>query len=97
MNVHELERAARVMHALAHPLRLGILQVLSEDECCVTELYEKLDCNQSTMSQHLRILEEQGLILRRRDGANRICSIRNPDILKLFECMKSHIDQIFKL
>lgn len=87
----ELEVAARVMQALAHPLRLGILQNLAGGERTVSELYKLLDCSQSLMSQQLRTLEQQGLIKSRKEGTTKFCAIRNPDFLQLFHCMENHL------
>ncbi len=97
MNEKELETAARVMHALAHPLRLGIMQALSQEEMTVTQLYEQLNCSQSMMSQQLRILDEQGLVATRKEGTTKYCSIRNEDFLNLFHCMEKHLEMFFKV
>lgn len=94
---NELEVAARVMQALAHPLRLAILQRLQHGECTVSQLYEELDSSQSMMSQQLRILESQGLIVCRKAGICKYCSIRNPDILQLFHCMSGHLQRFLKV
>ncbi|MHC4883448.1 MAG: ArsR/SmtB family transcription factor [Planctomycetota bacterium] len=94
MDGQELKHAARVMQALAHPLRLGVMQTLADGERNVTELYEALACSQSMMSQQLRILEEQGLIQTRKEGTVKVCAIRNPDFLQLFHCMEKHLQKI---
>ncbi|HOX07653.1 MAG TPA: metalloregulator ArsR/SmtB family transcription factor [Planctomycetota bacterium] len=93
----QLEAAARVLGAMAHPLRLGILQVLADGEKTVTELYGKLDCSQPLMSQQLRLLEAQNLVQARKEGASRYYSIRNDDFLKLFACMENHLRQYFRV
>ena len=93
----KLEAAARVLQAMAHPLRLGIVQALAGGEKTVTALYEELRCSQSTMSQQLRILETQSLVQGRRDGALKYYSLRNRDFLKLFDCMAGHLRQFFKI
>ena len=43
------------------------------------------------MSQQLRILSRQGLIAVRREGVRKICTLRNRDFLKLFDCMHKHL------
>lgn len=90
----QLEAAAKVMQALAHPVRLGVLQILKDGEQTVSGLYETLECSQSMMSQQLRILEQQGLISTRKEGTAKFCAIRNPDFLRLFSCMESHLVNI---
>lgn len=55
--------AARVLAALAHPARLAILRQLGRrDACCCKDIVSRLDLAQSTVSQHLKVLVEAGLV-----------------------------------
>ena len=83
--------AADVLKAMAHPIRLGVIEVLADGERTVTELYEELGCSQSMMSQQLKILCQQKLINIRKDGTQKYCSLSNRDFLKLFDCMHLHL------
>lgn len=85
--------AADVLKAMAHPIRLGVLEVLADGERTVTELYEELGCSQSMMSQQLKILSQQKLVAIRKEGTQKYCSLRNRDFLKLFDCMHLHLRQ----
>lgn len=85
--------AADVLKAMAHPIRLGVLEVLADGERTVTELYEELGCSQSMMSQQLKILSQQKLVAIRKKGTQKYCSLRNRDFLKLFDCMHLHLRQ----
>ncbi|HKL22264.1 MAG TPA: metalloregulator ArsR/SmtB family transcription factor [Tichowtungia sp.] len=87
----ERKIAAEVLKALAHPVRLGVVELLESGEKTCTELYEELGCSQSMMSQQLKILSQQGLIAIRKDGTLKYCSLKNRDFLKLFDCMHSHL------
>ncbi len=59
----DLARAARIAKALAHPVRIRILQILAErDACMCCEIVDRLPLAQSTVSQHLKELKEAGLI-----------------------------------
>ncbi len=49
MNNIKRELAARILHALAHPVRLGVMQELIMGDKTVTELYKALGCSQSMM------------------------------------------------
>lgn len=89
----EREAAAEVLKALAHPVRLGVVEVLAEGERTVTELYEQLGCSQSMMSQQLKILCQQKLVEIRKDGTQKYCSLCNRDFLKVFTCMHKHLRQ----
>jgi ArsR family transcriptional regulator len=92
----ELASAAKVLRALAHPVRLGVLQCLAQGEHNVSELTERIGCSQSMMSQQLAILENQRLIATRKEGTVKLCSLENPDFLKLFACLEAHLDKYFQ-
>ena len=86
------EYSAEILRALAHPIRLGVLERLAEGDRTVSELFADLRCSQSVMSQQLRILKSQGLITMTRQGTTKICSLRNRDFLRLFDCLRNHLD-----
>ncbi len=85
--------AAEVLKAMAHPVRIGVLEILAGGEKTVTQLYEELGCSQSMMSQQLKILCQQKLIEIRKEGTQKYCSLCNRDFLKLFDCMHKHLRQ----
>ena len=87
----EREAAAQVLKALAHPVRLGVIELLEGGERTCTELYEELGCSQSMMSQQLKALSQQGLVAVRKEGTLKYCSLSNPDFLQLFDCMHKHL------
>jgi DNA-binding transcriptional ArsR family regulator len=66
-----IEQAARVLKAMAHPLRLGILCVLGDKEFSVQDIVNLVGTSQSNISQHLAILRDKG-VLRTRKDANRV-------------------------
>ena len=69
MNGHK--QVAEVMKALAHPVRLQILEALAEErEACVCHLELRLDQRQAYISQQLAKLRAVGLVSDRRDGLN---------------------------
>ncbi len=54
---------ASAMAALSHPARIAILRRLARcEECCCRDVVEHLDLAQSTVSQHLKVLVEAGLV-----------------------------------
>ena len=59
----EQEQAARFAKALGHPVRIAILQLLNSQACCFHgDMAEELPIAHSTLSQHLKVLKEAGLI-----------------------------------
>lgn len=62
------EKNARVFKAFCDEKRLAVLELLQEGEKCACELLEKMDISQSTLSHHMKILCESGIVTGRRDG-----------------------------
>lgn len=59
----EQENIARIAKALAHPVRIAILQMLASEACCYHgDMSEVIPVAKSTLSQHLKELREAGLI-----------------------------------
>ncbi len=60
---HSAEKLAKLAWAIAHPMRVRIVRMLMERESCVCgEIVDALPIAQSTVSQHLKILKESGLV-----------------------------------
>ena len=69
----DFEDYAEIFKALSHPLRLKIACGLSrKDNCCVSKMVDKLGVAQPTVSQHLNIMKNAGVIEGYRNG-NQIC------------------------
>lgn len=73
-----------VFAALADPTRRAILARLAQGEATVTELAAPFAMSQPAISQHLKVMEDAGLLLRRIDGTKRPRRL-NPDGLKAIE------------
>ena len=72
------EETARYAKALGHPARVKILRILMErEECMAGAIFDELPLAQSTVSQHLKVLREAGLIHGEVDGT-RICYCADP-------------------
>ena len=63
-----LDQAARGLKAMAHPTRLMILHLLSESEHSVGALEKFLEISQASLSQHLNLMKDKGLLSSRRVG-----------------------------
>lgn len=76
------ERLAELAWALAHPARVRIVRLLlSRDTCLCGEIVDQLPLAQSTVSQHLKILKQSGLIQGEIDGP-KVCYCVNPGKLQ---------------
>ncbi|MEJ7819998.1 MAG: metalloregulator ArsR/SmtB family transcription factor [Rubrobacteraceae bacterium] len=79
------ERLAKFCKALGHPVRVRIVKLLlSVDTCVCGDIVEKLPLAQSTVSQHLKVLKEAGLIEGAIDGP-RTCYCLNREALSEFK------------
>ena len=58
----EYDKNSHILKALAHPIRLRMVEMLMDDECCVTDVTNALGISQSTTSQHLGILKNAGIV-----------------------------------
>ena len=66
---NQLDGLARDLSALAHPVRLQIIRQLSErDACCNKDVVARVGLAQSTVSQHLKMLVDSGLVLYAQDA-----------------------------
>lgn len=69
---------ANVLRALGHPVRLSILRILSEQrqgDCCCTDVTQCLPLAQSTVSQHIKVLLDAGLVRRHPKGTRNCYSL----------------------
>ncbi len=78
----EPERVANALKALGHPIRLRMVQELKAVEtCCCRDMCACFSHSQSTISQHLSVLKEAGIIDFEKDG-NKSCFTLNHDVIK---------------
>src|SRR3569833_1885330 len=69
---------ADAMRALGHPVRLSILRILADkaaNDCCCTDVTECLPLAQSTVSQHIKVLLDAGLVQRSPKGTRNCYSL----------------------
>jgi len=84
----DIERAARCLKAMSHPLRLKILCVLGTEAISVQDIVEKVGTSQSNISQHLSILREKDILSFKKDANRVFYYIDDPRMLKLIEMMR---------
>lgn len=83
-----LERAARVIRVLGHPLRLRLLERLEGGEVNVTDLVLASGTTQALVSQHLAILRTEGVVGTRRDGGRVYYRITEPKVHRILDCIR---------
>mgnify|MGYP002402229268 FL=1 len=77
------ELRAKILSALSDATRLELLEFLSGGERCVCEILPAFSRSQSTISKHLSVLYEAGILERRIDGKRTLYSIRDPQVFDL--------------
>jgi len=85
---HEVyRRKARIVKAMAHPSRLAVIDALAEGEKCVCELQRLVGSDLSTVSKHLALMKNAGLLADRKEGVQVFYRLRVPCILRFFDCV----------
>jgi DNA-binding transcriptional ArsR family regulator len=79
---------AEFFKALAHPLRIRILDELRKGEMTVNDLGSRLDVEQSNLSQQLAVLRNRNILAARKDGQNVYYSVRDPQLFDLLDVAK---------
>ncbi len=86
------EEQARIIKALAHPSRLMIIEELNSSKRCVSDLTELVGSDTSTVSKHLSVLKNAGLVFVEKIGTTVFYHLRMPCILDFFGCIESVIE-----
>jgi len=84
------EHAADVLKAVAHPVRLQIVELLANGEMCVGDIVEALGEKQAITSQQLTMMKDKGILASRRDGAKVYYRIENKNVIKVLNCVYDH-------
>ena len=85
---NRLEAKARIIKAMAHPTRLFIVETLAKYEHCVCELTAMIGADVSTVSKHLSILREVGIINDEKRGSLVYYRLKMPCVLSFFSCVE---------
>ena len=84
----EVVKAANMIKAISHPMRLAILDHLGKDnQLSVTEIHKLLNIEQSTASHHLGILKDKGILESQRMGKNTLYFLKRRNLSKLVRCI----------
>lgn len=83
------EARANIIKAIAHPSRLFIVEELSKGERCVCELTEMIGADMSTVSKHLSILKNAGIVDDDKRGSMVYYTLKVPCVLDFLKCVES--------
>ena len=90
LNPESLEKAASMLKAIAHPIRIKIVGFLENGEKqTVTEIHKHLGIEQSTASHHLGILKDRGVLSSKRDGKNTWYFLKHNNLKTILSCVSN--------
>jgi DNA-binding transcriptional ArsR family regulator len=87
------EKQAEIAKAIAHPLRIAILDFLKDGEQCVCDIAECVGSERSNVSRHLAVMVNAGVLACRKQGLKVIYCLKTPCILDCFSCIRTCLKQ----
>lgn len=82
------KKRSEIMKALAHPTRLFVVDFLADGEKCVCEIVEQVGVDISTISKHLSVMKNAGLVKDEKRGLNVFYKLVCPCVSSLFTCLE---------
>lgn len=86
-----MKESVKLLKVLSDLTRFSILKLLKQERMSSSELEEKLDRSQSTISKHLKILKEANLIDSERKGRLKYYGVKNHRILDIITAIKNFV------
>jgi len=92
----EAEVRAKIIKAMAHPVRLMMVEFLKTGESSFSDIFDLFQLDKSTVSKHLLVLKESGIISSRKAGNDMIYRLDVPCITDFFSCVTAVIESNVK-
>jgi DNA-binding transcriptional ArsR family regulator len=84
----QLDLAANMLKAIAHPVRISILNCLEDGKkLTVSEIHSILEIEQATASHHLGILKDKGVLSSKREGKNTYYYLKHNNLSSIVDCV----------
>ncbi len=83
------DRVAAIFKALSHPLRLEIVRRLGDGETCACEIAEWFESDRTTVSKHLAVLRDSGVLYDRKDGAKVFYGVSLSCVSTMIRCVEA--------
>jgi DNA-binding transcriptional ArsR family regulator len=87
------ERQAGIAKAVAHPLRVAVIDFLKDGERCVCDIAEQVGSERSNISRHLAVMVHAGVLTCRKDGLKVFYSLKTPCIAQCLSCITRVVKQ----
>ena len=90
------EKQAEIAKAIAHPLRIAVVNFLKDGEQCVCDIAKHVGSERSNVSRHLSVMVNAGLLEYRKEGLKVIYRLKTLCILEFFSCVSRVLKQQVK-
>lgn len=87
------ELQAELISAIAHPIRVAIVDLLKDGEVCVCEIAERIGAERSNTSRHLAIMLRGGILKTRKEGLQVFYSLRTRCVVQFLNCACQAIEE----
>ncbi len=87
------EKQAEIAKAIAHPLRIAVVNFLKDGEQCVCDIAKHVGSERSNVSRHLSVMVNAGLLEYRKEGLKVIYRLKTPCILEFLSCVSRVLKQ----
>ena len=82
----EAEARVKIIKAMAHPVRLMVIEFLKSGEHGFSEIFDLFQLDKSTISKHLLVLKEAGIVSSQKTGTEMIYKLETPCVTDFFNC-----------
>ncbi len=96
ISFEEAEIRARIIKAMGHPVRLMMVEFLKKRERSFSDIFDLFKLDKSTVSKHLLVLKEAGIVSSKKDGADMVYKLEVPCVTDFFGCVTAVIESNVK-
>lgn len=92
INFSEAELRVKIIKAMAHPVRLMVIEFLRGGERPFSAIFNLFQLDKSTISKHLLVLKDAGIVSSRKSGTETIYKLEVPCVADFFKCATTVIE-----
>ncbi len=96
ISFEEAEIRAKIIRAMGHPVRLMMIEFLKKEDRSFSDVFDLFKLDKSTVSKHLLVLKEAGIVSSRKSGTDMIYKLDVPCVTDFFSCVTAVIDSNVK-
>ncbi len=96
ISFEDAEIRAKIIKSMAHPVRLMVIEFLKSGDQSFSDIFDLFELDKSTVSKHLLVLKESGIVSSRKNGADMIYKLVVPCVTDFFSCVTAVIESNVK-